>query len=272
MPEVPVGKVYMLGNSVTRHYGLFMCEFLKGEAKGNITDKITIDRHTEKGMCHGTLGVDSCIWGGCGHQRNVKFMWKNTLSKFMAANSRDICARHKTTMPCLADHFKDAQANDLLVIGSVPSSDAFTAKIPGFDPYAPFDQTAKWWMDGANDNNAAELVDMLLEIFPGYIIWHSFPCLNIAYDIQGHADLTTQKQLQTAGHKVKAAIIGRERAVFLDVYGLQSTNLDLYKDMIHHPGEFSTMIVKLMYAAWYRAINAPASTPWKAQLSATGSG
>ena len=248
-----LGRVFMLGNSVTRHYGIFLCRTLGNSLFKSDTDTIA-DRRAEKRQCKGMLGTDSCILQHCGDTRTVRFMWKNTLGMTKSLDVRDICFTTPNTIACLAELFKGSSKSDLLVIGAMPTNETVVSHMPHYNPYLPFGDTAPYWLLGAEGLDIASLVDSLLSVFPGYIIWHSYPYLVLEKDRSkaGHKCLLAcQDQMYKASHEVQAALRGRsERAMYLDLWEYQSRHKNQYGDMIHHPGNLSTHAVNLMVQAW----------------------
>ena len=132
-------NVYMLGNSMTRHYGFEICELAKS-AQSNVSQ--LLDRKQEQKVCQGILGTSSCELH-CGSTA-VRFLWKNTLSLSQNADGKDACRKKLpvSTSACLSKKLNGAQSMDLLVVGSVAANDSY--------------MIARGWGDGGQ-----QLADML---------------------------------------------------------------------------------------------------------------
>lgn len=165
-------KYYLIGNSVTRHYA-FALHALVFEHSVVLTD-----RQTEKSRCQGILGTSSCSIGD-----NVKFFWKNTLSDTIASDDvlRDACAKHAHTHNCLNEIFRGASINDVLIVGSLLSNNSY-ATSRGYNSWLPFHESGPQFADAAEHADAAVVFQMLVDTFPGRIIWHSYPFLRLELD------------------------------------------------------------------------------------------
>lgn len=235
-------KYYLLGNSVTRHYA-FALHALVFEHSVALTD-----RQTEKSRCQGVLGTNSCSIGD-----NVKFFWKNTLSDTIASDDvlRDACAKHAHTHNCLNEIFRGASTNDVLIVGSLLSNNSY-ATSRGHNSWLPFHVSGPQFTDAAEHADAAVVFQMLLDTFPGRIIWHSYPFLRLELD--GHKSPFLNYCFRQL-NQLTACVLARftkqhqqqaHRLHFIDLEPLQKTSIEKYVDLIHHPGELSNVIINLL--------------------------
>jgi hypothetical protein len=114
-------------------------------------------------------------------------------------------------------------------------------------------------LPGISSSEQAEfMARMLLNVFPGRIMWISYPLLKISTD-SNELDLElnklvkkvnsiTQKGVELAQQSSSVSLLdGGERIMYLDLAPLQEENIHLYSDIIHHPGKLSEMIVKFIF-------------------------
>lgn len=247
---------FFMGNSVTRHYAMALQGMFDG-----IQDK-PIDHKTEKNMCQGILGVSSCAAGP-----NISFFWKNTISVRRAYDDpgRDVCGTSPgdgSIEPCLKALFKQAGPRDVLVMGSLVF-DSLQFHQQGYTTMESLDRMLVGAAASArNITHNVVVVDMLLRVFPGLIIWHSYPFLHaakndvkLAWDINACSRAVSKQALCAAS----SARDYRSRIEFVDLSGIQSTRLDLYKDLIHHPGILSEQILKVLLSMLRPNRGCPAS-------------
>ena len=241
-------NVYMLGNSVTRHYGFEICELAKS---GKSTVSQVLDRKQEQKVCKGILGSSSCELY-CGSTA-VRFLWKNTLSLSPSAAGRDACKGQLpgSTSACLSTQLNGAQSMDLLVVGSV----------------------ARGWRDGGqqlgdflprceealNHTNFPQLLRMLHDVFPGLIIWQSYPFVLRERDnyrrvlpehVEGIRRMNARTEKAIKSFQEGYATACDARILFDDFWPLQVKHADMYQDAIHHPGPLSSIIVQQFMDQW----------------------
>ena len=249
-------NVYMLGNSVTRHYGFEICELAKS---GKSTVSQVLDRKQEQKVCKGILGSSSCELY-CGSTA-VRFLWKNTLSLSPSADGRDACKGQLpgSTSACLSTQLNGAQSMDLLVVSSVAANDSY--------------MIARGWRDGGqqlgdflprceealNHTNFPQLLRMLHDVFPRLIIWQSYPFVLRERDnyrrvlpehVEGIRRMNARTEKAIKSFQEGYATACDARILFDDFWPLQVKHADMYQDAIHHPGPLSSIIVQQFMDQW----------------------
>ena len=251
-------KVFMLGNSVTRHYGFEICELAKSGSKSNMSQ--VLDRKQEKKVCKGILGDSSCDLY-CG-STVVRFLWKNTLSLSASADGRDACKGHLpagSTSACLSTQVKGAGSMDLLVVGSVAANDSYMIAPSWGDGGKQIADYLPRWEEALNHTNFPQLLRMLHEVFPGLVVWQSYPF--VLRERDSHSRLLPEhvEAIHRMNARTKEAIKSFQegyatacdaRMLFEDFWPLQVKHADMYRDLIHHPGPLSNIIVHQIMDQW----------------------
>ncbi|CAE7197278.1 unnamed protein product [Symbiodinium sp. CCMP2456] len=249
-------NVYMLGNSVTRHYGFEICELAKS-GKSNQTQ--VLDRKQEQKLCRGILGTSSCELY-CGSTA-VRFLWKNTLSLSASADGRDACKGQlpSSTSTCLGTQLNGAQSMDLLVVGSVAANDSYMIARGWRDGRPQIADFLPRWEEALNHTNFPQLLRMLHDVFPGLIIWQSYPFVLRERDshrrlLREHVETIhrmnarTEKAIKSFQEGYASACDAR--ILFDDFWPLQVKHANMYQDVIHHPGPLSNIIVQQIMDQW----------------------
>jgi len=85
--------------------------------------------------------------------------------------------------------------------------------------------------------------NMLLTVFPGRVLWISYPILNIL-----STDPTVNDLIVTVNRMVRDGVrqVNDPRLAYLNLAPLQRENLHQYSDVIHHPGALSEIIIRLI--------------------------
>ena len=156
-----VGDIYLLGNSVTRHYAFALRDVITSGR-----DLSQLDRKAEKSSCHGVLGTSSCSFAVAVPRNapphsslasavkpaalpgpmHIHFYWKHYLGEGASRDDRkrDVCmemgklasyergkldevhalGQLPPTERCLKALFSKAIPHDVLVVGSILRCDA----------------------------------------------------------------------------------------------------------------------------------------------------
>ena len=237
-----------MGNSVTRHYAFALRDILES---GN---DARLNRTEEKGECRGEVGTSSCFlpFTVDGRQQNglVKFFWKNYIGPLPSYDdhARDVCGM-KLTEPCLRELFAEAKDTDILVLGSTPCNTTHFQLIGG-NSLAAFRTAGPQHADASIHADHAEIIRMLLRVWPGLIVWHSFPHLRMSLDTSGHvaADWDLNQCYSAIDARLRCATrLFTDRVRFLDLRGVQRLRESEYADFIHHPGALSEVAVAMLF-------------------------
>jgi hypothetical protein len=137
--------------------------------------------------------------------------------------------------------------DDVLIIGSVVSNCSHFQLIGG-DPLGNIGHVHRKYMESANMIVAKQVMHMLLDVFPGAIIWHSFPHLNLDNNgEQFSGDLNDwNKAFSYVDSLVKCSSLPYDRILYVDLRLEQETRQSEYRDVIHHPGKLSMDLVAHM--------------------------
>ena len=253
-------KIYLLGNSVVRHYSFsIVAAFLKLDAD------ISRDRAYERDHCGDVLGTNHCSHRvDCGNntQIDVSFLWKMYLSKpgdtvGLITDARDVCKdttkhplKDETNENCLTTEFKDASKSDLLIVQSPAVSYWGSGLVDTFEKFA-----ATYNIDDVEFGSR-----MLLKAFPGKILYISFTQLShIRQPTEPSSGNKTISALFTVDkvNNITCAGVQRlsaasdNRLEFVDLNDLLlRANLKLYNDIVHHPGLLSLNASKILLSKW----------------------
>ena len=90
---------------------------------------------------------------------------------------------------------------------------------------------------------ARAMGSMLLTVFPGRVLWISYPVLNIL-----SSDPTVNDLIMMVNKMVRDGVreVNDPRLAYLNLAPLQLEHLQQYSDVIHHPGSLSEMIIRLI--------------------------
>ena len=98
-----------------------------------------------------------------------------------------------------------------------------------------------------------DILEMLLRVFPGPIIWHSYAYLNMKKNQHissnklnfspVHTNLDLNRCFAYGNSMMKCAARGKDRVTFVNLQPLQARRISEYSDLIHHPGKISRDIV-----------------------------
>ena len=150
----------------------------------------------------------------------------------------------RRTEDCLAPYFAGARETDVLFVGSTPCNTslfgALSHSLASFEHSAPAHALAS-----AHADHEA-ILKMLLRVFPGAIIWHSFPHLVMRHHRGKVPPFELNRCYETIDHRMRCAARQFERVRFLDLRHLQQQHNASYRDFIHHPGLISDTVVRQM--------------------------
>ena len=101
--------------------------------------------------------------------------------------------------------------------------------------------------------NFTSIALVLLRAFPGLVLWHSYPALDMArhmgprpFDINAcFSRINDAISCAVSDATLQRAFL---RLRFVDLRPLQQSRLHEYADFIHHPGEISERIVRVLVA------------------------
>ena len=84
---------------------------------------------------------------------------------------------------------------------------------------------------------------MALSVFPGRIVWLSYPMLNSM-----QSDPTVNDLILKVNRMVRDAVrlVNVPRIAYLNLAPLQFESLAQYTDTVHHPGPLSEKIIRLL--------------------------
>lgn len=252
-------KIYLLGNSVVRHYSFSILAALS-----KLKSDISGDRAYERDHCGGVLGTNHCSHHlDCENntQIDVSFLWKMYLSKpgdtvGLIEDARDVCKdttkhplKDETNENCLTAEFKDASKSDLLIVQSPAVSYWGAGLVDTFEKIA-----ATYNIDDVESGSK-----MLLKAFPGKILYISFTQLShIRQPTEGSGSPTISaiprvdkvNNITCAGvQRLSAASDNRLEFVDLNDLLLRA-NLELYNDIVHHPGLLSLKASNILLSKW----------------------
>lgn len=90
---------------------------------------------------------------------------------------------------------------------------------------------------------AMAMGSMLMTVFPGRVLWLSYPVLNIL-----SSDPTVNDLIVKVNKMVRDGVrkVDNPRLAYLNLAPLQLEHLQQYSDVIHHPGSLSEMIIRLI--------------------------
>ena len=241
-------RFYFLGNSVTRHYSHALASIVH-----NQRDQTSITRQQEK-----KLQSAGKKWISTSDPVVYSF-WKNGigLGDEYDDRDRDVCAS-TSTRNCLLSLFRGSSENDVLIIGSLPHNTTLNAAVNG--------STREWRRQNVlafrQTRVYSEIVEMLLEVFPGAIIWHSYAFWVMGRDKEAlgpmarhESDLNICNRFSTA--KMRCAIIkhGTGRMQYFNMWPHLSKHWPQYADQIHHPGPLTEAAVFAMLSALKPYVN-----------------
>lgn len=245
-------RFYFLGNSVTRHYAYGLGDLLRHGKD------LHLNRTIEQQLAGRKAG------GLSSPTASIRFLWKNWIGPEgpvckPGAVCRDACrystAAAKDTRLCLSFLLRDATVNDVLVVGAsslnlshfreLEASPAFSNRGAVAAVLATLPQQVQ------HDN-----VQMLLDVFPGAVVWHSLPIWHLERDTQlaaTRASAFPNNRNHCIGFfnsQLRCAILGEPsgRIQFLNVWNDMRLRLDELIDQVHHPGRLTEMVLTHLLA------------------------
>lgn len=254
-------KYWFMGGLTTRHYASTLSKLLMG------LDTSDPGHRLEQNQCEESA-LSDCDFGD-----KVRFLWKTAISTKKGKSAakdgetknkdHDACSAYKTTEQCLTENFKGATKDDVLVMGSIFGDSSFMDKVHGKMSAA---QAGPNWMKAAIENDNPGTVDMILHAFPGAVIFHSYPAINMKpYEKEAakkkkkqatpwdlnvcYRDLAKIEKcaIKTAIERKGKRAMKSPRAAFIDLFPIQQGKFDLYTDAIHHPGKLSEEVLEHMF-------------------------
>ncbi len=84
---------------------------------------------------------------------------------------------------------------------------------------------------------------MLLRVFPGKILWVSYPLMNLKlfHFAEDHINENIVRVNNIISEGIKQTNNSRIR--YVDVSDILSAHFDMYSDHVHHPGPLSQMVI-----------------------------
>lgn len=233
-----------------------------GLAQGTQHD-ISMNRTYEKSTCKGELGTNSCNHYSKESNTFIQFLWKLVFGDYLCDDiSRDACGSvdRTNTTNCLTQLFKGATSKDILVVGSLPADSTMWCK-----NNCTLGNTFNLFFDGLSKPGVltydlmVATVKRLLTLFPGRILWVSFPHvkdnnvtlnsmivdINIAMSKavkDASANMATAAAMELTSDQMWTGC----RAQYVNISPLQKEHLSSYIDTVHHPGLLSELIVKYL--------------------------
>ena len=254
-------NAYLLGNSVTRHYATALCAAMGGSRQ---LLNLTRDEERRSRACQAqSMATTHCVWSGCGEgqraSQQVTFYWKNDLvDDTRLRDERDICARAlvqgselESTHACLRSLLAGASVDDVLVVGSMASNATAMRDWYGAPATSVADDAPRR-VEATRRSDLAALLSLLLTVFPGLVVWHSYAHLVARHDTHGRVGPATNLAIAEHNELVMRASwrAASRRLRYLDLSGLQALHEDEYHDLIHHPGALSEHIAQLVLELW----------------------
>ena len=239
-----------IGNSVTRHYAFALRDMLDSGNDG------MLDRKMEKAECRTAIGVATCEL----HRRNgwpsIHFWWKNYIGNEHELAwddaQRDVCGL-RPAGACLAALFAahKFRRSDVLVVGSIPINVSHFRSIDG-DSKAQLHICGPKFAEANAVANLTSIAMVLLKAFPGTILWHSYPALDMARHV-GPRPFDINSCFARINDAISCALDtpmlrASARIRFVDLRPLQQPRVHQYADFIHHPGELSEHAVRMLVA------------------------
>ena len=261
---------YFFGNSVTRHYAMALKDV---SVHGN---DLHLNRTSERQFCndgHCKLQDDKTS-----SAPSVEFIWKVLLDPSehnTGDGGRDQCTmmwkrsrKNNRTLPwsveaCLAELFQRASRKDVLVVGTrminITLSEHMAGVLPGeasskrrlpisFEMTTPLNTFLT-----AVHTRVADILAMLLRVFPGAIIVHSQPHRPMHFHDGwlpgGKGPVNLNRCDERVDNRVLCAALTASmvsRLRFLQLRGVQKRNEAAYNDFIHHAGPLSELAVRAM--------------------------
>lgn len=231
-------NVYLMGNSVIRHYSFTILSFLEGMA-----EDLSMDRQHEKSICHDELDTDTCSHYTKNGDTAIHFKWKNFLGlETLYDDGRDICPLDKSTRDCFKHVFKEALRKDILVMGSIPMDVAMFREAKMSSSARTLEQILHA-VHFSNVSFATDMIDIVLDYFPGTVIWLNYPfVISKNHALLGYIDSYSKVTWDAVNNSIY-----KHRIKFLNLKAIQMENKALYADFIHHPGALSKLIVSYIY-------------------------
>lgn len=225
-----------------RHYSYSILGYLNG-----LEHDISINRTAEKSTCKGVLGQSSCDLYSTKSETYIRFFWNMKFGNNTCDDlRRDACygINDDDTPTCLKILLREATSSDLLLINSIPT-------------YTSLWCNKKLSSGGAIRSIFENLIipnitsadyayyagQILLKVFPGRIIWISYPIIKTSEEV-------TNQMITKVNQQVNEGInrITNNRIMYLNLSPLLLENIDKYSDMIHHPGTLSEYVIKLIFS------------------------
>ena len=226
-------NVYMIGNSVTRHYSFELYKMIDNISYTSYMGNQSGRLH-EKGLCGGILGSSSCDHYTTNKDTLIRFIWHDVISYNQ-----------------LLSYFIHPKIEDILIIGSLPKGNktpigCMVTKNCTTDWHDKFYSSFYGFDEELYINN---LFKRLLKLFPGIIIWHSYPYLHTQYEDNSypyHVSINQCRELITLQIKCMIQKVNHPRLRFIDVSHYLSMHEEAYQDMIHHHGKLSDDVVNMI--------------------------
>lgn len=237
---------------------------------------LSMNRQQEKSTCNGVLGQSSCDLMSEESQTFLRFFWNQHLGNTTCADlRRDICygIDDDSTEHCLrvlmpTENVKEGEhlvtSKDILILNAIPTNTNVwcsnnlqkleVSDIKNFlHGYANKTNVFSPEEERNNENGETEKVctpayaawaaRMLLSVFPGRILWISYPMVNAPHLPLVNNMITKVNSITNYGINS----VNHSRIQFVDLSSMLSDNMHLYKDMIHHHGDLSRMVIDSLF-------------------------
>jgi hypothetical protein len=184
----------------------------------------------------------------------VRFDWQNHVDLIggppqLEDPGRDVCTQtHKqsggqaSVLSCLQQRFRRASKDDVLIVGSMLlNSSAYFAASHGPRMLKSFDEDAPMSLLALRHANATRMVETLLGVFPGLVIFQSFPHIVMSMHTgQKDAPFDIRDCYSQIDALTECAVRHFPlRARFVNLRPLQQSQEAYYQDSIHHAGPLS---------------------------------
>ena len=240
-------NIFLLGNSVIRHYSFTISSFLDGKHHD-----ISLDREHEKQICGGIKKTNSCKHPTKNGDTCISFMWQNIVGySSLYDDKRDICSKYSSTRACYKVIFNHAKNKDILIINS-RIMDVELFKELGLSSKIRFSDIKATDIDAeiklTNISYASDIIDIVLDFFPGTILWVNFPYIKSINNENYHDLNKGYDYFNTITSKaIDIKTSEKHRLKYMNVLPLQMENLNHYSDNIHHHGPLSQLIIDYIF-------------------------
>ena len=229
-------NVYMIGNSVTRHYSFQLFNKIDAvgykEYMGNLSGRVH-----ERDLCaNRLLGSSSCDHYSKNNDTLIRYKWFPLLS----------------ATEQLSSYFINPKSDDILIIGSLLEGNktAIGCMISNTCKSDWQDEFYSSFYGAKIDDYKNILLPHILSAFPGLIIWHSYSYLHTQLNEPAkpfRLSIINCRDLITYRIKCLIKEFNHPRLRFLDVSRYLEIHPEGYQDIVHHHGKLSDDVLKIMF-------------------------